>query len=121
MLRVCETMLHVMVGCSMDDNMSLIHSHVPRQELCAGGNLYDYLRASPRLDLSSQLRLACDCSRSVSYLHSHTPSILHLDLKSMNFLLHYNGSIKVADLEMSREVVVQESEHEISQTHVSSG
>lgn len=56
-------------------------------ELCPNGNLYEYLRREPDLPWETKLRLARECAEAVAFLHSQEPPVLHLDLKSLNFLL----------------------------------
>lgn len=71
-------------------------------ELC-DGTLFDLLHSSgEQLDWETQLRLAYECALAVDYLHSQSPPVLHLDIKSPNFLLSRYGQIKIADLELSR-------------------
>jgi serine/threonine protein kinase len=64
-------------------------------------------------------------SKSINYLHNLNPSILHRDIKSMNFLLKYNGLVnhkylvKVCDFglaEIRRETLLQSSSFPSLQT-----
>ena len=88
-------------------------------ELCDGGNLFDFLRAPAQvanpLSLYRQLSLCADACAAVHFLHSQVPAVLHLDLKSLNFLLSTQTAsrpgqivLKVADLELSREIIIAE-------------
>lgn len=71
-------------------------------ELC-DGTLFDLLHSSDKpIDWELQLRLAYECALAVEYLHSQSPPVLHLDIKSPNFLLSKYGKVKIADLELSR-------------------
>lgn len=81
-------------------------------ELCSGGNLFDLIRvSSPTLiyDWPSQLRLATQCAKAVAFLHSQKPPVIHLDIKSPNFLLSKYHVLKIADLELSRRIENTES------------
>lgn len=62
----------------------------PAPEYCARGSLCDVLRQARQepgsplaasLTLARRLAMALDAARGVQYLHSHTPPILHRDLK----------------------------------------
>jgi serine/threonine protein kinase len=104
-------------------------------ELMEGGNLFDYLRREHGLagaaggfrgglTLMRQLQLCLDCCRAVEFLHGarvgpSRASVMHLDLKSLNFLLTKDGRVKVSDLELSREIVV--ADHDAHTTAVVSG
>jgi len=85
-------------------------------ELCDYGSLYDILYSAPAgsrlclpLNLKRRLLLAWQCAKGVECLHSRQPPLLHLDLKSSNFLVarsqqyaHLNCEFeaKVSDLEL---------------------
>lgn len=85
-------------------------------ELCECGNLYEYLHQNPPPDLiwKDKLRLLRGCAAAIAFLHSQRPPILHLDLKSPNFLLSKTSDgtliVKCADFELSREYVTLEGE-----------
>lgn len=46
--------------------------------------------------------VAVSVARGMAYLHSRSPPILHLDLKSANILVDERGRVKVADFGLSR-------------------
>lgn len=99
-----ENVVEVLGVCVLPPSICLV------MELCDGGNLFDFLRAPAQvrapLTLWRQLSLSWDCCSAVQFLHTHVPAVLHLDLKSLNFLLTRAGRVKVADLELSREIVI---------------
>ena len=47
---------------------------------------YERLQLSP-IDWGERLSMALDCARGVACLHAQQPPIVHMDLKSANFLL----------------------------------
>ena len=47
-------------------------------------------------------RLALEGARSIFYLHSFKPPILHRDIKSLNFLLDESYRVKLADFGWTR-------------------
>lgn len=57
-------------------------------ELCRG-NLFEFLRlqSAETLSWGTRLNMAVDCAAGVAALHEHKPPILHMDLKSSNFLI----------------------------------
>lgn len=67
-------------------------------DVCEGGDLYDHIRSQPRT-FKEKVDLMLQCAEAVAYLHSK--HVLHLDLKSHNFLLS-NGQVKLIDLELSQ-------------------
>ncbi|KJE94268.1 hypothetical protein CAOG_04937 [Capsaspora owczarzaki ATCC 30864] len=71
-------------------------------ELC-DCSLFDRLRDSARpLDWFTRLRIATDCAKGIAFLHEQR--ILHMDLKSSNFLIGVDGLAKVSDFELSQRV-----------------
>jgi serine/threonine protein kinase len=56
-------------------------------ELCKG-SLYERLQLrSSKIDWGGRLSMALGCARAVACLHAQTPPILHMDIKSANFLV----------------------------------
>lgn len=103
-------------------------------ELCEG-NLYDFIhseqaapaavgsRATPNnrdhnyvstpvydLDWETKFHLAIGCARGVAYLHKQ--NILHMDIKSLNFLVTRDLNVKICDFEWSREAALSGKEEE---------
>ena len=64
-------------------------------ELCAGGDLLNYVRRRRRLKEDLAKYLFKQIIESLAYCHSK--SILHRDIKLDNILLDMNGQIKICD------------------------
>lgn len=78
-------------------------------EYCSRGSLYSVLQAaaaSPalaaELPWSRRLALAADAVRGMIYLHTHSPPIVHRDLKSPNLLVSASWTVKVSDFNLSK-------------------
>ena len=56
----------------------------------------------PPLDHAAYFQVARDIALGMNYLHLHRPSVLHLDLKSMNVLLIQHLRAKIADFGFSK-------------------
>lgn len=70
-------------------------------ELCAGGELFDYLVEQVRLSLAETRRIFGQLVLGVAYLHGE--GVVHRDLKLENVLLDENINVKIADLGFGRE------------------
>ncbi|BGP27813.1 serine/threonine protein kinase [Rhodotorula toruloides] len=70
-------------------------------ELCAGGELFDYLVEHGRLSLRETRRIFGQLVLGVAYLHRE--GVVHRDLKLENVLLDENVNVKIADLGFGRE------------------
>lgn len=77
-------------------------------ELCQG-SLDDLTRAIARREhaesrqqLLINLNYMIDATRAVVYLHSFSPAFLHRDIKTSNFLLDANSTVKLTDFGESR-------------------
>eukprot|EP00746_Dinoflagellata_sp_MGD_P024873 gnl/MRDRNA2_/MRDRNA2_158460_c0_seq1.p1 gnl/MRDRNA2_/MRDRNA2_158460_c0~~gnl/MRDRNA2_/MRDRNA2_158460_c0_seq1.p1 ORF type:complete len:636 (-),score=94.30 gnl/MRDRNA2_/MRDRNA2_158460_c0_seq1:16-1923(-) len=58
-------------------------------DYCSGGSLYNHIynpRAKP-LTYFQRVKVLCDVSEAMTYLHRRSPKIIHRDLKSPNVLL----------------------------------
>ncbi|CAF4634970.1 unnamed protein product [Rotaria sp. Silwood1] len=70
------------------------------------GSLYKILhRDNLPLDWSDRLSIALQTAKSINYLHKLQPSILHRDIKSLNFLLeksHEGYFVKVCDFGLAQ-------------------
>jgi serine/threonine protein kinase len=63
----------------------------------------------PALSLRTQVRLALDCCAGVAFLHTRTRPVVHLDIKSGNFLVGRDGVVKIADMELSTRLLASEA------------
>ncbi|KDD73320.1 protein tyrosine kinase [Helicosporidium sp. ATCC 50920] len=76
-------------------------------EYCARGSLTDVLRrarsgAGGGLDWARRLSMALDAAKGMLYLHSHSPAIVHRDLKSPNLLVDKHWRVKISDFNLSK-------------------
>eukprot|EP01137_Pigoraptor_chileana_P015846 Opistho-2@5439 len=72
-------------------------------EYMGNGSLVDLFGDEEmRWDWRFRLELAIDAASGMTYLHSATPPILHLDLKSPNLLIDNRMRLKVADFGLSQ-------------------
>lgn len=79
-------------------------------ELCAGGDLLNYVRKRRKLDESVAKVLFKQIITGIGYIHSK--SILHRDIKLDNILLDGKGTVKIADFGVSKLVKKGEVMHE---------
>lgn len=70
-------------------------------ELCAGGELFDYLLEKGRLQEGEARRVFGQLCLAVGYIHSR--GIVHRDLKLENVLLDERCNVKLADFGFGRE------------------
>eukprot|EP01104_Vermistella_antarctica_P017297 TRINITY_DN6101_c0_g1_i1.p1 TRINITY_DN6101_c0_g1~~TRINITY_DN6101_c0_g1_i1.p1 ORF type:complete len:869 (+),score=173.02 TRINITY_DN6101_c0_g1_i1:217-2823(+) len=71
-------------------------------EYMCRGNLSTVLRNNPELSWDIKLQMALDTALGMLYLHSHSPPIVHRDLKSLNLLVDEKFRVKVADFGLSK-------------------
>jgi serine/threonine protein kinase len=69
-------------------------------ELCAGGDLLNYVRKRKKLDENVAKVLFKQVILGIGYIH--TKSILHRDIKLDNILLDGKGNVKIADFGVSK-------------------
>ena len=75
--------VHVIGVCVLPPSICMV------MELCKG-SLFECLRLpGTKLDWDTRLSMGIDCARAVSCLHAQKPAIVHMDIKSANFLLGY--------------------------------
>ncbi|GAA5810942.1 hypothetical protein MFLAVUS_004370 [Mucor flavus] len=71
-------------------------------EICTNGDLFHYIKKSPRPSFTQQVNYMHDIALGVSYLHTRRPAIIHRDLKSMNILISQDGRAKINDFGLAR-------------------
>ena len=71
-------------------------------ELCAGGDLLNYVRKRKKLDEQSAKYLFKQLIEGLGYLHAR--NVLHRDIKLDNILLDGKGIVKIADFGVSKQV-----------------
>jgi tetratricopeptide (TPR) repeat protein len=87
MAQLCHPCIAVFVGASVEPGRLALVT-----ELAAGGNLHQALHLKRRdYTRTQRFGLATDLLQGVRYLHTRTPPIAHLDLKSMNLVLDADG------------------------------
>lgn len=69
-------------------------------ELCAGGDLLNFVRKRKRLDEETAKVLFKQVIEGIGYIHSK--KILHRDIKLDNILLDGKGNVKIADFGVSK-------------------
>jgi serine/threonine protein kinase len=78
-------------------------------ELCARGSVFDVLRrgrtdavVARELTWARRVRMAADAAAGMLHLHTRSPQVLHLDLKSPNLLVASDWTVKVGDVGVSK-------------------
>ena len=71
-------------------------------ELCAGGDLLNYVRKRRRLKEPFAQKIFRQIIDGLSYIHSK--NIAHRDIKLDNILLDGKGNVKIADFGVSRQI-----------------
>ena len=83
-------------------------------ELCAGGDLLNYVRKRKKLDEEEAKVLFKQIIQGLGYIHKKR--ILHRDIKLDNILLDGKGKVKIADFGVSKYVKPHDIMHEQSGT-----
>ncbi|GAB5370012.1 hypothetical protein AAMO2058_001455800 [Amorphochlora amoebiformis] len=74
-------------------------------ELCSKGSVFNLVHNKSRcLPVWLVDKICLETATAVSFLHSHNPCIIHLDIKASNLLMDSNYTVKLADLELARRV-----------------
>lgn len=90
--------------CSMGEEICIITEYMPK------GSLFRILHDKRvPLDWNLKIRIACDVSRGMSYLHKCDPIIIHRDLKSHNLLVDESFKVKVSDFGLAKLLTAHES------------
>ncbi|PWN36267.1 kinase-like protein [Meira miltonrushii] len=71
-------------------------------ELCANGDLYDYIRNVEPPPDDEIFRILLQTARGLEYLHLSSPAIIHRDVKSTNVLITRNKTAKINDFGLAR-------------------
>lgn len=69
-------------------------------ELCAGGDLLNFVRKRKKLDEMTAKVIFKQVIEGIGYVH--TKKILHRDIKLDNILLDGKGNVKIADFGVSK-------------------
>ncbi len=69
-------------------------------EMCAGGDLLNYVRKRRRLKENVCKRLFHQIINAIGYVHQR--SVVHRDIKLDNILLDGKGNVKIGDFGVSR-------------------
>ena len=98
-IRGYEHVVTLLGACVEDTHRCLVMEYVQL------GSLFHLLRRGVKWDWNQRCEIAYQLVKSINYLHTLHPPVLHRDIKSMNFLV--SGSIekpviKVADFGLSR-------------------
>ena len=71
-------------------------------------SLHDLLESRPRIPLSLKCSFLVDVGRGITFLHGHSPPLIHRDLSAKNVLLTADLVCKIADLGVARIVPSQQ-------------
>ena len=86
---VCFLVSHPLPVLLMEQMMSSLHAYLLDPSHHA-------------VELTSKISILCDVASGLSYLHSHTPAIIHRDMTAKNVLLDSNLKAKIGDFGNAR-------------------
>jgi len=97
--ELCHPRLVTFVGACLEPSCIALVT-----ELAPGGNLHQALHVRRRqLARHERFQLATELLEGVRYLHTRTPPVAHLDLKSMNLVLDAEGRhLQICDFGLAR-------------------
>ncbi|CAM8990439.1 unnamed protein product [Rhodiola kirilowii] len=82
-------------------------------ELFTSGSLRQYRKKHKNVDIKAIKNWARQILRGLQYLHSHTPPIIHRDVKCDNIFVNgHNGEVKIGDLGLAT-VMQQPTAHSV--------
>jgi len=82
-------------ACTQPPNLSIVTEYLPKM------SLYDVLKTEP-LAWGRKISIANQAAAGILYLHHRKPPIVHRDIKSDNFLIGLDYSVKVCDFGLAR-------------------
>ncbi|XP_028109518.1 probable serine/threonine-protein kinase PBL28 isoform X2 [Camellia sinensis] len=100
--RVHHKHLVKLIGyCEEDHQQFLVYDYLPNGNV--GNHLYDS-EGLPigKLEMRQRLLIALGAAKGLEYLHSLTPSILHMHFRTRNVLVDENFTVKVSDFGLSK-------------------
>ena len=82
-------------ACTTVPHLSIVTEYLPKM------SLYDVLKTEP-LSWGRKINIAAQAGAGILYLHHRRPPIVHRDIKSDNFLIGLDYSVKVCDFGLAR-------------------
>ncbi|KAL7198177.1 hypothetical protein ACSBR2_020657 [Camellia fascicularis] len=100
--RVHHKHLVKLIGyCEENHQQFLVYDYLPNGNV--GNHLYDSAGLPiGKLEMRQRLLIALGAAKGLEYLHSLTPSILHMHFRTRNVLVDENFTVKVSDFGLSK-------------------